>query len=79
MLNNSNGHGKPTDWWCVGILIYECIFATTPFAVRTALQLAHSHSLCMFTLAHFILSAVADRHVTTPRLTNRFSGMLVGA
>ena len=33
MLANS-GHGKPTDWWCVGILIYECLFATTPFAAE---------------------------------------------
>ena len=33
MLANT-GHGKPTDWWCVGILIYECLFATTPFAAE---------------------------------------------
>lgn len=25
------GHSSAVDWWCVGILTYEMIFATTPF------------------------------------------------
>jgi len=27
----SIGHGKPVDWWCLGILIYEMILGFTPF------------------------------------------------
>lgn len=28
---NSSGHTSAVDWWTLGILIYEMIFATTPF------------------------------------------------
>lgn len=27
----AHGHGKPVDWWCVGILIYEMLVSHTPF------------------------------------------------
>ena len=27
-----DGHGKATDYWCIGIFVYECLCATTPFA-----------------------------------------------
>lgn len=30
MLLNK-GHGKPVDWWCLGILIYEMIAGIDPF------------------------------------------------
>ena len=26
------GHAFAADWWCVGILTYECMCGTTPFA-----------------------------------------------
>jgi len=26
------GHGKPVDWWCLGILIYEMIVGVDPFS-----------------------------------------------
>ena len=26
------GHGKPVDWWCLGILIYEMIVGIDPFS-----------------------------------------------
>jgi protein kinase A len=25
------GHGKPVDWWAMGILIYEMLIGVTPF------------------------------------------------
>jgi len=25
------GHGKPVDWWCLGILIYELMIGIGPF------------------------------------------------
>lgn len=25
------GHGKPVDWWCLGILIYEMLAGIDPF------------------------------------------------
>ncbi|KAG8843462.1 hypothetical protein FRB91_003339, partial [Serendipita sp. 411] len=28
---NSSGHTSAVDWWTLGILVYEMIFATTPF------------------------------------------------
>lgn len=27
----SKGHGKPVDWWCLGILIYEMLVGIDPF------------------------------------------------
>merc|ERR550514_1814011 len=27
----NKGHGKPVDWWTLGILIYECIVGQPPF------------------------------------------------
>lgn len=27
----NKGHGKPVDWWCLGILIYEMIAGIDPF------------------------------------------------
>jgi serine/threonine protein kinase len=27
----SLGHGKPVDWWCLGILIYEMLAGIDPF------------------------------------------------
>lgn len=26
------GHGKPVDWWCLGILIYEMLVGIDPFS-----------------------------------------------
>ncbi len=28
-------YGKPLDWWCVGIIIYEMIFGFNPFMAET--------------------------------------------
>lgn len=25
------GHGKPVDWWCLGILVYEMLAGIDPF------------------------------------------------
>jgi len=27
----NKGHGKPVDWWCLGILIYEMLAGIDPF------------------------------------------------
>jgi len=27
----NKGHGKPVDWWCLGILIFEMLTGTDPF------------------------------------------------
>jgi protein kinase X len=29
--SNLTGHGKPVDWWCLGILTYEMIAGIDPF------------------------------------------------
>ncbi|KAK4686391.1 protein-serine/threonine kinase, partial [Tremellales sp. Uapishka_1] len=31
VISGSNGHTSAVDWWTLGILVYEMIFATTPF------------------------------------------------
>ena len=28
---NKTGHGKPVDWWCLGVLIYEMMAGSPPF------------------------------------------------
>jgi serine/threonine protein kinase len=30
-LSSFSGHGKPVDWWCLGILTYEMIAGIDPF------------------------------------------------
>lgn len=38
---DGTGHGKPVDWWALGILIYEMLIGVTPFynKVRTNMLL----------------------------------------
>ena len=31
----NKGHGKPVDWWCLGILLYEMLAGKTLFPVKT--------------------------------------------
>lgn len=32
------GHGKPVDWWCLGIIIYEMIVGIDPFSDDEPMQ-----------------------------------------
>ena len=37
-----NGHNQATDWWSLGILIYEMLFGTTPFYNNNLIKLQNS-------------------------------------
>ena len=34
----NKGHGYGADWWCVGILTYECLMGTTPFVASDPME-----------------------------------------
>jgi len=34
----NKGHGFGADWWCVGILAYECLSGTTPFVSNDPME-----------------------------------------
>ena len=42
MLNHK-GHTVTVDWWCVGILTYECLYGTTPFADADPMNTCDHH------------------------------------
>lgn len=35
----NKGHGKPVDWWALGILIYEMIHGIDPFDAADAMEI----------------------------------------
>ena len=35
----NKGHGKPVDWWALGILIYEMIHGIDPFTADDPMQI----------------------------------------
>lgn len=35
----NKGHGKPVDWWALGILIYEMIHGIDPFDANEAMEI----------------------------------------
>lgn len=41
MLLNQ-GHGKPVDWWTLGVLIYEMIAGIDPFSDKDAMSVYHN-------------------------------------
>ena len=34
----NKGHGFGADWWCVGILAFECLTGTTPFVSNDPME-----------------------------------------
>jgi protein kinase A len=34
----NKGHGKPVDWWCLGILLYEMMAGQAPFTDEDPMQ-----------------------------------------
>lgn len=41
MLKRS-GHGKPVDWYLLGVLLYEMLFGTPPYYSKSKEQLFHN-------------------------------------
>ena len=42
----NQGHGKPVDWWTLGILLYEMIAGIDPFSDKDAMSIYHNILKC---------------------------------
>ena len=42
----NQGHGKPVDWWTLGILLYEMVAGIDPFSDKDAMSIYHNILKC---------------------------------
>ena len=38
----NQGHGKPVDWWTLGIILYEMLAGIDPFSDKDAMSIYHN-------------------------------------
>ena len=38
----NQGHGKPVDWWTLGVLLYEMLAGIDPFSDKDAMSVYHN-------------------------------------
>ncbi|KIM22449.1 hypothetical protein M408DRAFT_79038 [Serendipita vermifera MAFF 305830] len=75
---NSAGHTSAVDWWTLGILVYEMIFATTPFKGSTRQQTFNNVLTCEVTFPAEPRITAAGKEIIV-RLLNKSESKRLGS
>lgn len=76
----NKGHGKPVDWWTLGILIFEMAVGYPPFFADEPIEVYHKilKGKILFPTAFDKNSKSLVKHFLTPDLTKRYGNLRNG-
>ena len=76
----NKGHGKPVDWWSLGVLIYELLVGIDPFTAEYPMQIYENIIRCKVKFPKNIDSQGRRlvRHLLTKDLSKRFGNLKGG-
>jgi len=77
----NKGHGKPVDWWALGILIYEMLAGNPPFVDESPMGIYQKILSGKLTFPKFFSEAAKDliRKLLTADITKRLGNLKNGA
>lgn len=77
----NKGHGKPVDWWALGVLIYEMLSGITPFYDEDPLVIYNKilNQRVRFPRLFDEKAKSLVRHLLEPDLSKRYGNLKKGA